>query len=221
MPEDTDKTIPEETKPPESPEPLTEDKPENKEPPAALHPVGKLSAENKALAKTGKIKDNLRVDEVDQSPTIPPVEPHLLMELQDPEIMGTDIRAVAQDLKLVERGLAEFQRQYQELSRRKSDIDKKLLAIGKRSAGLGKLQLILQKTQIQSGPSEQVKRFQKQSMEQRARKVKNAQEFLKHGTTPDALKKLINPKSPIDQGFAGRKPGIGQGRPGQRLPARI
>lgn len=195
--------------------------PEEVTPPAQPQPGENLSAENKALKKAGKLKDNLRVDEVDQSPTVPPVEPHLFMELQDPEIMGTDIRLVAKDLQLVERGLAEFQRQYQELSRRKSDIDKKLLAIGKRSAGLGKIQLILQKREIQSGPSDQIKRFQKQSMQQRANRAKNAQEFIKAGTSPEAIRKMINPKSPIDQGFAGRKAPHGSGRPGHRLPARI
>lgn len=195
--------------------------PENPNPPEVTPPAPKLSAENQAIEKAkNKPKASARLDEKDDSPEVPPAEPHLHMEIEDPEIMAMDIRLVCQDLTLVNRGQEEFHRQFMTLCKRKNDIEKKLTDIGRRSATLGKVQLILERTQ-KKGPSDAIKAFQQRSKEQRALKAKNAQEFLKHGTTPEAIKKMINPKSPIDQGFAGRKPPHGAGRPGQRLPARI
>ena len=196
--------------------------PENMQPPdpKPTKDTGKQSAEVQALAKVERPKPNVRLDEVNQSPETPPVEPHLFMELEDPEIMAMDIRLVVQDLELCLRGLSEFNRQFSTLAKRKGEIEKKMQAISKRSAGLSKIQLILEKTQ-KKGPSEAIKAFQQRSLEQRELKAKNAQAFIKAGTNPDAIRKMLNPKSPIDQGFAGRKGAHGSGRPGQRLPARI
>lgn len=185
-----------------------------------LQPPETAPPEDVSKAKASKAKVTNRIDQKDEEHGFPADPPHLHMELQDPEIMGMDYTVVCRDLTLVNRGLDEFNRQHLILVQRKDQITKKMAEISKRSAALSKVQLILGHGKKQN-PNVAVRAFQQRSLEQREARRANALSFIKQGTSPKAVQEMLATKSPIDRGFEGRKPGIGQGRPGQRVPARV
>lgn len=193
MPDDTNTSMEEKNIPPLDPEPTPKPQPGRKAP---------------------------RLDMIVVEENVPPVEPHIFVNIDDPEIMGMDPNIVIRDLALVKRGIAEFNRQCLTLGRRKNDIEKKLKDLATRSSILNRYELQLEKTQG-VGPSQAIKDFQARTKEAIAKRRENALRFIHAGTTPKEVIKTLQVDSPIDAALKQRKPLPGQGRPGQRPLQRL